>query len=157
VTSSVATRGSGSPELGVLAAPGVKSTRPWVGRDLRDTCDLPRAKERHGEGSSDDHDGGGGSARRRNDGARVPASGAVYSLRQPAQKEQGVEEELTKRLWRQGLRRMGEVDDDRQRRGSALAGKGDAEGLRAPDHRRSTREGPMKMPEGLGKSGNRRR
>jgi hypothetical protein len=132
VTSSAAARGSGSSELSVPAAPGVKSTRPWVGRDLRDTCDLPRAKARHGEGSSDDHDGGGGSVRRRNDGARVPASGAVYSLRQPAQKEQG---------WR----------------GSALAGKGDAEGRRAPDHRRSTREGPVKMPEGLGKFGDRRR
>jgi hypothetical protein len=50
VTSPAAARGSGSPELGVPAAPGVKLTRAWVGRDLRDTCDLPRAIARHGEG-----------------------------------------------------------------------------------------------------------
>jgi hypothetical protein len=90
--------GLGSPELGVPAAPGAKSTRAWVGRDLRDTCDPRRAKARHGEGSSDEHDGGGSLARRRNDGARVPASGAAYGLRQLAQKEQGMEEELTKGL-----------------------------------------------------------
>jgi hypothetical protein len=122
VTSPAAARGSGSPELGVPAAPGVKSTRAWVGRDLRDTCDLPRAIARHGEGSGDKHDGGGGSARRRNDGAHVSASGVVYGLRQPAQKEQGVEGKLTKGLWRQGQRRTGEVDDDRRRRGSGSRG-----------------------------------
>jgi hypothetical protein len=89
VTNSASARGSGSPEFIELDAPGVKSTRAWVGRDPRYTRDLPRAKARHGRGSSDEHDGGGGSARRRNDGARVPASGAVYGLRHLAQKEQG--------------------------------------------------------------------
>jgi hypothetical protein len=74
---SAAARGSGSLEFIELDAPGVKLTRAWVGRDPHDTRDLPRAKARHGRGSSDEHDGGGGSARRRNDGARVPASGSV--------------------------------------------------------------------------------
>jgi hypothetical protein len=48
-----------SPELGVPAALGAKSTRAWVRGVLRDTCDLPRAKARHGRGSSDEHIGGG--------------------------------------------------------------------------------------------------
>jgi hypothetical protein len=82
-------RGSGSPEFIKLDALGVKSTRAWVRLDPRDTRDLPRAKARHGRGSSDEHDGGDGSARQRNDGARVLTSGAVYGLRLLAQKEQG--------------------------------------------------------------------
>jgi hypothetical protein len=42
--------------------------------------------------------GGGGSGRRRNGGAHVSASGAAYGLRQLAQKEQRMLEELTKGL-----------------------------------------------------------
>jgi hypothetical protein len=68
---SAVAHGSGSPELGVPAAPGAKLTWAWVRRDLRDTCDSPRAQAKHGEDSSDEPDGGGGSGRRRIDGARV--------------------------------------------------------------------------------------
>jgi hypothetical protein len=42
--------------------------------------------------------GEGGSGRRTRRRARVPGSGAAYGLRQLAQKEQGMEEELTKVL-----------------------------------------------------------
>jgi hypothetical protein len=38
-----------------------------------------------------------------------------------------------------------------------FAGRGVAEALRAPRHRGSTREGPVEVPGGLGKSGDRRR
>jgi hypothetical protein len=45
-----------------------------------------------------DPHGEGGSGRRTRRRARVPGSGAAYGLRQLAQKEQGMEEELTKVL-----------------------------------------------------------
>jgi hypothetical protein len=68
---SAVARGSGSPELGVPAAPGAKLTWAWVRHDLHDTRDSPRAQEKHREDSSDEPDGGGGSGRQRNGGARV--------------------------------------------------------------------------------------
>jgi hypothetical protein len=64
-------RGSGSPELGVPAAPGAELTWAWVRHDLRDTRDSPRAQKKRREDSSDESDGGGGSGRRRTGGARV--------------------------------------------------------------------------------------
>jgi hypothetical protein len=116
-------RGSGSPELGVPSAPVTNPPRLQV-------------REHHlGTGNSsgvnrndlDDHGYGttarGGSARRRNDGARVPASGAIYELRHLAQKDQGEEAKLTEGLWRPELRRKGEDDDDRRRKGSGARGK----------------------------------
>jgi hypothetical protein len=111
-----------SPELGVPAAPGVKSTRAWVGRDPRDTRELPRAKARHGRGSSDEHDGGGGSARWRNDGARVPGARKDPGLRHLAHKLRGFDAMLTRGLRRPKLRRKEDDDDDRRRRGSGSRG-----------------------------------
>jgi hypothetical protein len=120
-------RGSGSPELGVPAAPGAKSTRAWVGRDPRDKRELPKAKARHGRGSSDEHDGGGGSARRRNDGARVPRARKDPGLGHLAHKLRGFDAMLTRGLRRSELRRKEDDDDDRRRRGWALMEEGDAE------------------------------
>jgi hypothetical protein len=48
-----------SAGAGQSQAPGVKTTRAWVGCDPRDTRNLSRAKARHGRGSSDEHDGEG--------------------------------------------------------------------------------------------------
>jgi hypothetical protein len=45
-------------------------------------------------------------------------------LGQLAQQSQGEEARLTEGLWRPELRRKGEVDDDRRRRGSGSRGKG---------------------------------
>jgi hypothetical protein len=59
-----------SPELGVPAAPGAKTTRAQVGRDQRDMSDPPGAKAGLGGRSSCGYDGGGGSARRRVAGVR---------------------------------------------------------------------------------------
>jgi hypothetical protein len=70
----------------------------------------------------------GGSARRRNDGARVPASGAIYGLQQPAQKEQGLEEVLTKGLWRSGCSGMGKSTTEETGRRSWAGGSGEARG-----------------------------
>jgi hypothetical protein len=147
VTSSVVARGSGSPELGVPAAPGVKSTRAWVGRDPRDTRELPRAKARHGRGSSDEHDGGGGSARRRNDGARVPGARKGPELRHLAHTLRGFDAMLTRGLRRPELRRKEDDNDDRRRRRSGFVGVAAAEGLRAPVQRKPTRGGPVKGME----------
>jgi hypothetical protein len=87
----------------------------------------------------------------------VPVPGAVYGLRHWAQKGQRKGAKLTKELWRLGLRRREETDGDRRRRGRALAEEGVTGGLRAPGHRRSMREGPAEVPEGLGTSGDHRR
>jgi hypothetical protein len=55
-----AARGSGSPELGVLAAPEVKTTRDRVGRDQRDMRDPSGAKAGLRRRSSCECDGGVG-------------------------------------------------------------------------------------------------
>jgi hypothetical protein len=64
---------------------------------------------------------------------------------------------LTSGLWRPELRWTEENDDDRRRKGSALAEEGDAGALRATGHRGLMRGGPVKAPKGLGEFGDRRR
>jgi hypothetical protein len=85
----------------------------------------------------------------RNDGARVPASVAVYGLRNLAQREQVLEEGLTKGLWRLELRQKVEVDDDRRRRRSGARGPTATGRLRGSDHPGSPREAPTKVTKGL--------
>jgi hypothetical protein len=97
----------------------------------------------------DGNGGGGGSARRRNDGARVPALGAVYGLRHWAQQGQGEEARLTEGLWRPETRRREEDDDDRRRRGSGSRGKGDAEVAGPSGLRGSIQGAPAEATRGL--------
>jgi hypothetical protein len=75
----------------------------------------------------------------------------------PSAKGPGGDVVLTK--VRNRLERGGVVTStaDRRQRRSEFVGGAAAEGLRAPNHRRSTRGGPVKVPVGLGKSGDRRR
>jgi hypothetical protein len=84
-------------------------------------------------------------ARRR---ARVPVPTVAYDPRRLALKVRGEDVVLTK--VRNGLERGGVVTStaDRRRRRSGFVGGATAEGLRAPDHRRSTRGGPVKVRRG---------
>jgi hypothetical protein len=88
--------------------------------------------------------------RRRHGDARVPASGAIYGLQQPAQKEQGLEEVLTKGLWRSGLQRNGEVDDDRRRKRGGAHGQAAAERLGVPWPRGLVGGVPAEVTRGSG-------
>jgi hypothetical protein len=65
-----------------------------------------------------------GSGRRTSPASGVPKASACPRLRQLAQQNQGEEARLAEGLWRPELRRKGEVDDDRRRRGSGSRGKG---------------------------------
>jgi hypothetical protein len=73
----------------------------------------------------------------------------AYDPRQLALKVRGGDVVLTNVGNR--LERGGVVTStvDRRRRRSGFVGGAAAEGLRAPDHWRSTREGPVKVPRGL--------
>ena len=63
-----ARQGGGSPEFTESGAPGVETTRGWVGEDQRDTLDYSRATARLDGALGSGFYGGNGSARRRHAG-----------------------------------------------------------------------------------------
>ena len=100
----------GSPEIVESDAPGVVSTRVWVGWPLRGTCSSPGRLDGHGEGLSVELDGGGGSARRGLAGAVCSGVSRGYGPSKLAPKRQRGELMLTEgsgrsRAWRKGGRR----------------------------------------------------
>jgi hypothetical protein len=162
--------GDPSPELGSRggASPALRRSRrsrPSVGLLA---CGLAVEHERGmgnplvgsgrgGIGRRERLAGRGGSGRRTRRRARVPGATGSLRLRLLVQKDQGKEAKLTEGCGGRscGGRRTTTTTGGGGAR--ALAGRAAAEDLRAPDHRRSTREGPVKVPEGLGKLGHRRR
>jgi hypothetical protein len=125
---SAVAHGSGSPELGVPAAPGAKLTWAWVRRDLRDMCDSPRAQAKHGEDSSDEPDGGATARRRRSRSGRygrlkVTAAGAKGPERE-GETHRGA---TVPEAWRRRY-----DDDDRRRKDDGARGQAATEGLEVP-------------------------
>jgi hypothetical protein len=141
-------RGGGSPEMADLGLPGpiLDGIRPWRMLATRvihlgSWCRFAgvataRATAWAARVSK---------ARRR---ARVPVPTVAYDPRRLALKVRGKDVVLTK--VRNGLERGGVVTltVDRRRRRSGFVGGAAAEGLRAPDHWRSTCGGPVKVCRG---------
>jgi hypothetical protein len=141
-------RGGGSPEMADLGLPGPILDGTRLGRKLV-TRVIHLDSWRGSTGVATTHATAWAvlvsRARRR---ARVPVSTVAYDPRQLALKVRGKDVVLTK--VRNRLERGGVMTSTVDRRWGRLefVGGAAAEGLRAPDHRKPTRGGPVKACRG---------
>ena len=142
----------GSPEIVESDAPGVVSTRVWVGWPLRGTCSSPGRLDGHGEGLSVELDGGGGSARRGLAGAACSGGSRGYGPSKLAPKRQRGELMLTEGSGGRE-RGAGEVVGVKRRRvGAGFGERSMGRSSGSPGSQGSTSDGTAKPSKGLGRA-----